>query len=438
MKRFTTLITLSIFAFSSLTLAAPRKSGSPKKGELRADFTVTLKKNSNYKKNKLRSYLAVKGQLTPEYKTETTISDQTLADLDLVDPNRDFPMTDSDTSYLLAQNTLPSMVEIESAPTVLNEGNKPAAVATSQTNTVSAQAVDSSVLNLPIEDQLANESLVEIPAQQALTGTAIGTATATATVDTSVTAAVNEKTKVSSETSPSVLAAPTVAPETEVIAPVMHSSSTSDAVIDPRFAQEEEEITTTEDDGTPVTTKAVGSSRLFVSSTELRQDSGQSGVRVSFLRPTLDITARSQKLSAYQQEPVILTSSLDSTGVALGYAHLPVRSLGWTTQVSMLQVSDSGTATLGKIEGNVGIAITESFDIKGGFNGSKFITGDMIHELDAGSGYQFSVGFKFQENLGLDIGYQEMYQGGYIESQGETFVMETWQKGMDLSIHATF
>ena len=121
----------------------------------------------------------------------------------------------------------------------------------------------------------------------------------------------------------------------------------------------------------------------------------------------------------------------DQLGVAIGYASLPVRQLGWTTNAVLIEIRNSdSTVQLGRVDGNLAHAFNEYVNIKAGLNLSKYLTGTE-NRLNPGLGLQASLGFQLSRGFGIDVGYSEMNQ--YSSRSGNLK-----ESGPDLTLSGTF
>ncbi|MBC7752904.1 MAG: hypothetical protein H7Z71_01620 [Moraxellaceae bacterium] len=170
--------------------------------------------------------------------------------------------------------------------------------------------------------------------------------------------------------------------------------------------------------------------------TETNSVSSQ-GIRFGVVKSTLDASSESSsKGSAKQQN----STKVDETyGLSMGYASLPLESIGWTANVTFLRLTiGNSVADIARIDGNLAYAFNKYIHLKGGLNGSKFTRGDSVVELDAGLGGQLSLGLQFDQNFGLDVGYTELHQSGQIDTGFSNLKVETKLSGLEVGLHATF
>lgn len=77
-----------------------------------------------------------------------------------------------------------------------------------------------------------------------------------------------------------------------------------------------------------------------------------------------------------------------SPGFAIGYASLPAQQIGWTDNLAYLDLNtDKNYVGLLRADGNIAYSLNEVFNIKGGFNLSKY-TGKIIQQLDPAIGFE--------------------------------------------------
>jgi hypothetical protein len=159
-----------------------------------------------------------------------------------------------------------------------------------------------------------------------------------------------------------------------------------------------------------------------VSRMELPSVSTQ-GVRVALLKPFLNrgITAEGRRIK--------IGDIKDSLGYAIGYAHLPIRELGFTTNLAYLAFWESEDSLV-RLDGNLGYAFDEIVNFKGGLNGSQ-VTGFREPRLGAALGIQAGVGFQINPLFGIDISYVMMRQTG-----SSSVAMD--ESGFEFAVHGTF
>lgn len=143
-----------------------------------------------------------------------------------------------------------------------------------------------------------------------------------------------------------------------------------------------------------------------------------------------DIKASYQGYSASNSE------TLDSAlGFSLGYASLPVQELGWTSNLTYMDIkNESATTGAVRLDGNLAYAFTQIANFKGGINFSKLTSGSNSSKLNPGIGFQGGLGVQLTKNFGLDVGYTEMNQSGSIDG----LQVDLKEKGMEIGVNGTF
>jgi opacity protein-like surface antigen len=155
---------------------------------------------------------------------------------------------------------------------------------------------------------------------------------------------------------------------------------------------------------------------------------GRTGVRVSLLKPILDGTATVAGTSG--------TNKLDdSFGLAVGWANMPVQTIGWTSNLAYMTSKTVGTTIdMLRLDGNAAWAFTEMFNVKGGINVSKITTGPNASSYNPGIGFQAGVGAQVWENIGVDLAYTQMNQKGSASGVD----IEFKEQGAEIGVNATF
>jgi hypothetical protein len=160
----------------------------------------------------------------------------------------------------------------------------------------------------------------------------------------------------------------------------------------------------------------------------------ESGIRVALVKPFLDFRADLSR----DGRSVNARENLDQVlGVSAGYAHLPVRKIGWTSNFTVMEMEDDGeTLGLARIDGNVGYAVLPNLNFKGGLNLSKFIAApsEDIEDLDAQFGFQASIGIHIAREISMDLGWVTMHQADNIKGTD----VEFRQTGIELGLNGTF
>jgi hypothetical protein len=130
------------------------------------------------------------------------------------------------------------------------------------------------------------------------------------------------------------------------------------------------------------------------------------------------------------------STSLDSgIGASLGYAYLPVQSLGFTTNLGYIQFrKDGDSAGMVRLDGNLAFAASEIIVLKGGLNVSKWTSGTILTEIDPAIGGQAGLGLQVNKNFGVDIAYVLMRQNE--ARNGAELELQT--SGVEIGINGTF
>lgn len=165
------------------------------------------------------------------------------------------------------------------------------------------------------------------------------------------------------------------------------------------------------------------------------QDDGISskGFRVGIVKPMLEAELKfSNGGRSFSTEP---TKIDDTLGLSLGYVNLPVQELGWTSNLSYMQLKNKGLdANLARLDGNVAYSFTQILNIKGGLNLSKFTSGEGVSKLDPSIGFQGGLGVQLTRNFGLDIGYTNMNQSATVDD----VKVEAKESGIEIGLNGTF
>lgn len=160
--------------------------------------------------------------------------------------------------------------------------------------------------------------------------------------------------------------------------------------------------------------------------------------RVGLVRPLLD--ARVESSSKYGSG-TSTTSLSSTTGVSLGYASLPVRSLGWTTSAAFMEiVENSASAQLARADGNLAYAFNPVVSLKGGLNLSKFTKTEPLTKLDPNVGGQLGLGLQLGRSFAVDVGYTVMRQAGTLSFNGgaDTVKVDYQLQGLEIGLNGTF
>lgn len=165
------------------------------------------------------------------------------------------------------------------------------------------------------------------------------------------------------------------------------------------------------------------------------------GVRVSIISPILE-----QRYSSFfpQTGGTVkrrLNPEADALGLAIGWADVPVRELGWTANLAYLDLGDGmdnqekiDADGLARADFNFAYGFTSKFTGRIGANIAKFTQGDIGTELAPGLGAQGSLGFQITKELGIEAGYTAMTVGGNNKGGRRTGTIS----GAELALTGTF
>jgi hypothetical protein len=96
-----------------------------------------------------------------------------------------------------------------------------------------------------------------------------------------------------------------------------------------------------------------------------------------------------------------------TNGLKVGYAYLPVGTLGYIADFDYLEVNIEGRSTnIVRLDGNAAFAFTPMINLHMGINYARNV-GKGASLWDPGYGAQFGVGFQFARNLGFELNYSE-------------------------------
>ncbi len=167
------------------------------------------------------------------------------------------------------------------------------------------------------------------------------------------------------------------------------------------------------------------------------------GFRISLLRPHLDAKSKADYKGNHIEESLKIDSTI---GLALGYAKLPVRELGWTTNLAMMEfTAEDEKVNFVRADGNLAYAFNGLFNMKGGLNAQKYISGRGVKDFGVGIGFQAGVGFQVNRNFGLEIGYTDMNSSGRTpvyqvstDREIDRADMAVKLSGIEIGLNATF
>ena len=186
-------------------------------------------------------------------------------------------------------------------------------------------------------------------------------------------------------------------------------------------------------------TMSAPTERTSVSYSQVAPTSSQ-GIRVSLLGSALNFDA---KTSAFGHTSTFSDSMKSNYGFALGYAYLPVGTLGFTTSLAYMTLSqDSDTMNIVRLDGNMAFAFNRIFNLKGGINVSGITSASSGNErftkLNPAPGGQVGLGAQISKNFGLDLMYVVMNQSGNVKIEGGTAQVEAQESGGELNLSGTF
>ncbi|PWU14260.1 MAG: hypothetical protein C5B49_13425 [Bdellovibrio sp.] len=188
---------------------------------------------------------------------------------------------------------------------------------------------------------------------------------------------------------------------------------------------------------------AVASSMAQVTTSDLpkaeEKAPSSKGFRVAFVKPALRFDLQStNRIVASGSDQV--SSAL---GIALGYASLPVKDLGWTANAALIGGSyQNYLVGLVKIDGNLAYTFNRYVSVKGGINLSRPPISQFegySANFNPGFGYQAGVGVQVTRTVGFDLDYVSMSQTGSITDRlGRQASLDMKESGVEAAMHATF
>lgn len=169
-----------------------------------------------------------------------------------------------------------------------------------------------------------------------------------------------------------------------------------------------------------------------VTEVRLRDRYASQGVRVSLVKPSLSMEVKFSD----SDESLTFKENIDSAlGLAVGYASLPIQELGYTVNGSLFDLKEAeGSASMFRMDGNLGYAFNSIFNLKGGLNVSFFDGRDSNIKFDPGLGAQASAGFQITKNIGLDLGYIVMNQS----ANHKGVRIDAKESGPEIALNGTF
>lgn len=167
------------------------------------------------------------------------------------------------------------------------------------------------------------------------------------------------------------------------------------------------------------------------------------GFRIALVKPFLDWDAEAKADGFTFKSDGEFEKEV---GLSVGFAYLPIRSVGFTVNASYLSFNaedESDKIHLLRADGNVGYAFNEIFSLKGGFNVSDF-TNSELNDYKPSFGLQFGTGIQINKNFGFDISYVIMSQSNrsFTDSKNKGTIndptVNIFEKGLEVALHATF
>lgn len=172
--------------------------------------------------------------------------------------------------------------------------------------------------------------------------------------------------------------------------------------------------------------------------TKPQESAPSSTWRVGLVRPILDVKAEASSKYGSSTNTLPISST---AGLSVGYASLPVRSLGWTTSAAFMElVENNASAQLARIDGNLAYAFNPVVSVKGGLNLSKFTKTEQLAKLDPNVGAQAALGLQLSRNFAVDVGYTVMRQSGNISfsNSSDSIKVDYQLSGVEIGLNGTF
>ncbi len=130
------------------------------------------------------------------------------------------------------------------------------------------------------------------------------------------------------------------------------------------------------------------------------------GFRISVIRPELNASGSFVIAGDTLNAQIIDGKIEDALGLAIGYAYLPIMSIGWTSNLALIQMKSGGEKSdLGRADVGLAFALTSTFNFKAGVHAAKFTSGEIMKQLDVGTGAQASFGIQINPFVAIDLGY---------------------------------
>lgn len=133
-------------------------------------------------------------------------------------------------------------------------------------------------------------------------------------------------------------------------------------------------------------------------------------------------------------------STIDYSGITMGYSYIPVNQVGCIVNVSYLTDDNPNefSYSLTRFDASLTSGFNTRFSGKIGINGSVQSFKNRLEGSTPLPGAGLSVGFGFQLNkaLGLDLTYMSMNQNIQVDSNK---ALATYKhQGLEVTLHATF
>lgn len=154
------------------------------------------------------------------------------------------------------------------------------------------------------------------------------------------------------------------------------------------------------------------------------------GLRIAYVKPFLTATNKSNLLFGNNGRGEAIDQA---NGVAVGYAYLPINRLGYTANVSYLDLlNNKFDIGLIRVDANVAYALTPTLNVKTGANYSEFNRKDFRSSYSGLAGFQASLGLQLNKNFGIDAGAVLMRQ----KEKAEGALLS--EAGPEVSLAGTF
>ena len=110
--------------------------------------------------------------------------------------------------------------------------------------------------------------------------------------------------------------------------------------------------------------------------TETATVTASQGVRLSLMKPFLE-TRLDTEFPGLEGGTTKSRENETSFGLGVGYADLPIRDIGFTTNASYLFLDQDQADSILRLDGNLGYAFNSKLNLKGGVNVSKYFDGEI-------------------------------------------------------------